>query len=303
LHRLTIITAGQSPRTSMVEELTSHMGVSGEIVQIGALDNLTEMEILGLKPQGEELGLATVLKSGKQVTLSESWLRQRITEICGDRGRTADDLTVVASTGVFDWGTTGEFVLHAQNILDEFMDAMLLSGFQTGKLVPLVGQLGARGKKQARVSEVYGPMGNPPALKQACDRLGECDILVMNSMGYTEQERAVVQEYLGKPTVHVRQLIGQALSRTIRQSKSKSAGERLLEGSALNSRLGDLTKRERQVFDHVLKGLANKEIARILEISHRTVEIHRSRMLAKMGVSSSTELMRLIVHNASRGRR
>ena len=42
-----------------------------------------------------------------------------------------------------------------------------------------------------------------------------------------------------------------------------------------------------------LKGLPSKVIAKDLDISHRTVEQHRSRLLEKLGVSSITELMRL----------
>ncbi len=41
------------------------------------------------------------------------------------------------------------------------------------------------------------------------------------------------------------------------------------------------------------KGLASKVIAKELGISHRTVELHRSRLLEKLGVGSVTELIRL----------
>ena len=42
-----------------------------------------------------------------------------------------------------------------------------------------------------------------------------------------------------------------------------------------------------------LKGLSNKEIARQLQISHRTVEIHRSRMMHKMQADSIPELVNM----------
>ena len=57
--------------------------------------------------------------------------------------------------------------------------------------------------------------------------------------------------------------------------------------------LGTLTAREREVMDLALKGLPSKVIAKELGISHRTVELHRSRLLEKLGVTSVTELMRL----------
>jgi DNA-binding NarL/FixJ family response regulator len=42
-----------------------------------------------------------------------------------------------------------------------------------------------------------------------------------------------------------------------------------------------------------LQGLPSKQIAKQLNLSHRTVEHHRSRLLEKLGVASMAELMRL----------
>ena len=58
----------------------------------------------------------------------------------------------------------------------------------------------------------------------------------------------------------------------------------------LRRRLAELTERERQVLELVARGEANKQIARRLEISVRTVEVHRSRVFDKMGVRSAAEL-------------
>lgn len=51
-----------------------------------------------------------------------------------------------------------------------------------------------------------------------------------------------------------------------------------------------LTEREREVVRLALAGYSNKEIGRRLNISHRTVEFHRSRVLAKTGASSLLQL-------------
>jgi FixJ family two-component response regulator len=67
-----------------------------------------------------------------------------------------------------------------------------------------------------------------------------------------------------------------------------------LERRELRSRLEKLSAREREVLDLALAGLQNKEIARDLGLSHRTVEVHRSRIFLKLGVTSLMEAMRLI---------
>lgn len=60
------------------------------------------------------------------------------------------------------------------------------------------------------------------------------------------------------------------------------------------SRLAELTERERDVLRLVVEGLPNKLIADQLDISVRTVEVHRSRVFEKMNVKSAVELANLL---------
>ncbi len=57
--------------------------------------------------------------------------------------------------------------------------------------------------------------------------------------------------------------------------------------------LGALSAREREVFDLLVRGFNNEKVAAPLEISRRTVETHRSRILKKLKVHSAVELIRL----------
>lgn len=60
-------------------------------------------------------------------------------------------------------------------------------------------------------------------------------------------------------------------------------------------RLATLSRRERQVFDHLVEGDANKAIARALGLSPRTVEIYRSHVMTKLGMSGVADLVRAAV--------
>ena len=62
----------------------------------------------------------------------------------------------------------------------------------------------------------------------------------------------------------------------------------------LEQRLGELTERERDVMQLVARGLPNKLIADELQISVRTVEVHRARVFDKMDVKSAVELANLL---------
>jgi len=75
-------------------------------------------------------------------------------------------------------------------------------------------------------------------------------------------------------------------------ARIRAGKEQLAE---IRKRLESLTPREREVMDLVVAGKANKRIASALGISQRTVEIHRARVMEKMGVRSVSMLVQLVL--------
>lgn len=63
----------------------------------------------------------------------------------------------------------------------------------------------------------------------------------------------------------------------------------------VRSRHDSLTPRERQVMHAVVKGKLNKQIASDLELSPKTIEVHRADVMEKMGTKSLAELVRMSV--------
>lgn len=82
--------------------------------------------------------------------------------------------------------------------------------------------------------------------------------------------------------------IEQALARSAQTLQSVRAKQ------DLQHNLADLTERERDVMHLVVEGLPNKLIADQLDISVRTVEVHRARVFDKMNVKSAVELANLL---------
>lgn len=70
-------------------------------------------------------------------------------------------------------------------------------------------------------------------------------------------------------------------------------GERAAELAVAQTRLERLTGREREVFDRLVHGAANKVIANDLGISPRTVEIYRANVMSKMEAANLSELVRI----------
>lgn len=65
--------------------------------------------------------------------------------------------------------------------------------------------------------------------------------------------------------------------------------------AAVQSRIASLTSREREVLEGIAGGGTSKAIAIRLEISERTVELHRSHILKKMEVRNTTELLNQVI--------
>jgi two-component system response regulator DctR len=86
------------------------------------------------------------------------------------------------------------------------------------------------------------------------------------------------------------------LATRVQEAMEHDARRRAASASAdsVNSRLSTLTTRERQIMELVLAGKFNKVIADELNISMRTVEVHRANLFEKMGVKTAVELANLL---------
>jgi FixJ family two-component response regulator len=71
--------------------------------------------------------------------------------------------------------------------------------------------------------------------------------------------------------------------------------ESMVERDEVEERMKKLTPRETQVLELVVQGKANKVIAGDLDVSQRTVEIHRARVMEKMQVRSLAQLVRAVM--------
>lgn len=104
-----------------------------------------------------------------------------------------------------------------------------------------------------------------------------------------EAMRAGAVDFIEKPFEEA--VIVAAIRRAAEQLVGKP--EEAEEVAAIQTRLASLSGRERQVLAGVVAGLANKSIAFDLDISPRTIEIHRANMMAKMRATSLPHLVRM----------
>ncbi len=96
-------------------------------------------------------------------------------------------------------------------------------------------------------------------------------------------------EYLEKP-VDERVLLASVEEALNKDHENR---EKRKEKAQFKTRLASLTGRELEVLRHVIAGRLNKQIAYALDISEKTVKVHRARVMEKVAVHSVAELVRL----------
>lgn len=77
------------------------------------------------------------------------------------------------------------------------------------------------------------------------------------------------------------------------QGEAEVVGESRKRMIDARNRIANLSRREREVLEWLSEGSSNKAIARELDISPRTVEIHRANMMSKLGARHAAEAVRL----------
>ena len=124
---------------------------------------------------------------------------------------------------------------------------------------------------------------------QEYERLGAHMAPILNAKGYYSDNRIMKRANGELFWCHV---TGRALERDNPHAAGIWSFEDL---SAQRPVKADLTGREREVAARLLEGLTSKEIGKALDISHRTVEIYRARLMRKYGASTAADLVHKLV--------
>ncbi|MDN4590903.1 DNA-binding response regulator [Xenophilus aerolatus] len=154
----------------------------------------------------------------------------------------------------------------------------------------------------AIVMDVRMPgIGGLAVLEQLVAQGVDLPVIMLTGHGTVEMCRrafkAGAAEFLEKP-VDDEQLL-EAVQQAVRQHVASR--ERQQADQAARERFAQLSEREREVLSHIARGLTNKEIARVLALSPRTVETHRANLFAKLGCESLVQLIRRYAALAEEG--
>ena len=140
------------------------------------------------------------------------------------------------------------------------------------------------------------------ALQRALGERGSrLPVVFLTGHGDIAHARAALKagavDFLEKPYAEeaLLEAVREAVARDARQHAVRSHSEEIA------TRIARLSERERQVMELTVEGRPNREIAGRLEISPRTVEVFKARMMENMQARSLPELVRLVMESRSVG--
>ena len=174
-----------------------------------------------------------------------------------------------------------------------------LEGFQTAFSVNLGGFLAALDRRRPDVVITNFELGGDDGL----ELLHRVKGLRMGTPVFMLEDRPMVEaavaamkagasDVVTKPvdTEHLVRVVRDALRQDIHVG-AVQAGRRLVEVRGF----AQLTPREREVLQLITNGQSNKEAGRELGISPRTIEVHRARVMEKLGARNTADLMRIVL--------
>ncbi len=218
--KIALITIGQSPRPEVVADFIKIWGDSFDIIESGALDNLTVQQIAELEPQPGEAELLTKLTDGQVVSVSHQRLLPYVQQAIARAAAQEADIAIMLCTGNFDGLETVIPLLQPNRILAGSVAGMIATGVDIVVIVPTAGQVEeARSRWQERGFNVTHVSVISPFAKQ--DNVLESllnDTIIQNSaaivvdcFGFDVDFKNVLDRHYHKPIFIPRLLLGQLL--------------------------------------------------------------------------------------------
>ena len=142
--------------------------------------------------------------------------------------------------------------------------------------------------------DVRVPGLSGPELQRRLSELGSTLPIVFLT-GYPDVRTAVRTIKAGAEDFLTKPVSSDKLLRAIERAMARYEATRGLKSTldVVRAHIGKLTPRERQVFERIVRGQTNKQVANALGTTERTIKAHRQQVMEKMQVQSLAELVSL----------
>lgn len=220
MKKLGAITIGQAPRTDVVPEIKKYLGNGVEVIEAGALDELTYEEILKFKPEEGDYVLVSKLRDSRSVKFAERHILPLLQNCIDKLEKEGADLILFICTGVFpDVFKSKLPIIYPQKILHSV--GPILAG--EGKIVVITPDKNQVDQAVNKWKEVHKDIIAIPAspynkdvdeFVPAIEKLNDIEgvsLVVLDCIGYSEEMKNRISFETGHRTILARTLVGRVL--------------------------------------------------------------------------------------------
>lgn len=214
------VTIGQSPRPDVFDEITPLLGAGVRVIEAGALDGLSDHEIVALRPTLDDHTLVTRLRDGSEVLVGRRRILPRV-QACIDRVGHQAGLIVMLCTGTFPPFATQRTVLYPEHLLFHLARAVAPGG-RIGVLTPSAHQLADQEHRwRDAASHVtvrpFSPYTSGDDLDGACAAFADAnvDIIALDCLGYTVALKQEVRMLARRPVLLARTVLARAAAELV----------------------------------------------------------------------------------------
>jgi FixJ family two-component response regulator len=174
-----------------------------------------------------------------------------------------------------------------------------LEGFQTGFSMDMASFVAAIERRRPDVVMVNIRIGKDSGLdvlKRVKTLRNGTPVFILED--HPEVDLAVQAMKAGATDVVTKPIDSERLLRAVRDAVRENVHVGAIDGGRRNVEVrgfAQLTPREREVLQLITNGQSNKEAGRNLGISPRTIEVHRARVMEKLGARNTADLMRIVL--------
>ena len=224
--KIGLVTIGQSPREDIVSEMRNILGGNIEILQSGALDGLTRLEINRLQPRKTEFPLLTRLNDGTSVIVGKKKIVPLLNQRIADLEHIGTVLIALLCTEEFEGLISKQPLVLPWNIMQQTIDAIHPAG-KLGILIPMEEQQQAMQKKWGKtgvkfILEPVNPYEDRTQLKKRLMKLcEEVELVVLDCFGYNSKFQNQIYSISKKPVILPQTIVAEYIKGMIIGSDKK----------------------------------------------------------------------------------
>jgi protein AroM len=219
--KIGMLTIGQSPRSDILPGLSEILGTKFEIVEAGALDDLTKKDLESIEIQKDDYLLVSRMRDGTEIKITKRIilpLLQKKIKMFEEKGIR---IMIIMCTGKFPKFESTSLIVTPQDIIQGVLNSAIKKG-SIGVVYPAKEQTkmaeAAFGREGIKIYADYlSPYEGKNNIDELADRLAkkELDIILLNCFGFNSDVKKIVAQKTCRPVILSNTLVARVLKELV----------------------------------------------------------------------------------------